>query len=61
MILVALIIDISWVSGNVVGPKNSVDNNIVLHQKFVDSVHNAGLSWLVTEITSVNQGSIKYH
>ena len=35
--------DISWVSGNV-GPKNSVDNNIVLQQKFVDNVHNAGLS-----------------
>ena len=35
--------DISWVSGNV-GPKNYVDNNIVLQQKFVDNVHNAGLS-----------------
>ena len=35
--------DIFWVSGNVVGPKNSVDNNIVLQQKFVDNVHNPGL------------------
>ena len=52
--------DISWVSGNVVGPKNSVNNNIVLQQKFVDNVHNAGLSWLVTdEITRRRKVGIK--
>ena len=52
--------DISWVSGNVDGPKNSVNNNIVLQQKFVDNVHNAGLSWLVTdEITRHRKVGIK--
>ena len=32
--------NVSWVSGNVVGPKNSVNKSIMLQKIFVDGVHN---------------------
>ena len=41
--------NISWISGNVIGPNNSVNKGVVLQQKFVNEVHNAGLSWLITD------------
>ena len=44
--------NVSWVSGNVVGPKNSVNNSIILQKHFVDGVHNNGLSWSITDETT---------
>ena len=41
--------NVLWVSGNVVGPKNSVNNSIMLQKIFVDGVHNNGLSWSITD------------
>ena len=44
--------EISWLSGNVIGPSNSVNKNIVLQQNFLDIVQNNGLSWIITyEVT----------
>ena len=44
--------DISWISGNVNGPVNSANKSTQLQQSFLDAVHDAGLSWLVTgEVT----------
>ena len=42
-------LNVSWVSGNVVGPKNSVNNRIMLQTNFVHGVHNNGLSWSITD------------
>ena len=41
--------NVSWVSGNVVGPKNSDNNSIMLLKIFVDGVHNNGLLLSITD------------
>ena len=41
--------DISWLSGNVVAPANSVNNYINSQQRFMNSINSAGYSWLLTD------------
>ena len=44
--------NVSWLSGSVLGFKDSVNSSIKAQRQYMDSVHNAGLSWLLTnEIT----------
>ena len=41
--------DISWVSGNVVAPVNSTNQHVKNQQSFLETVHDNGLSWLLTD------------
>ena len=44
--------DISWLSGNVAGPADTINKSLLCQQSFLDIVHEYGLSWLITnEIT----------
>ena len=41
--------DVSWVSGSVLGSVESVNTSLQIQRKYMDVVHNAGLSWLLTD------------
>ena len=41
--------DVSWLSGSVLGSFHSVNSSINAQRRYLDSVHNAGLSWLLTD------------
>ena len=41
--------DVSWLSGSVLGPVNSVNSLKQAQRRYLDSAHNAGLSWLLTD------------
>ena len=44
--------DISWLSGNVAGPADTINKSLLCQRSFLDIVHEYGLSWLITnEIT----------
>ena len=41
--------NISWLSGNIAGPVNSVNSTINFQKDFLEKIHNNGLSWLITD------------
>ena len=41
--------DVSWISGNVVGPDKSVNKSLLFQEDLLDCVHNVGLEWLITD------------
>ena len=41
--------EISWLSGSVAGPADSINKAIVLQKDILEIVHNNGLSWLITD------------
>ena len=40
--------DISWLSGNVAGPADTINKSLLCQRSFLDIVHEYGLSWLIT-------------
>ena len=41
--------NVSWLSENVAGPINSTNKEIIVQQKLLVNIHDAGLSWLITD------------
>ncbi len=41
--------DVSWVSGNVAGPQHTTNSILQSQKRYLDTVHNAGLTWLLTD------------
>ena len=41
--------NVSWLSGSVIGPNESVNKALIFQKQLIEYVHNVGLDWLITD------------